>query len=243
MTDLLTKWLAHYDPIHRGYTPRGIANGVCATNGFAFPRIAGGYNLYRGDVALGGIDYTVPVGAASASASTSAQSIDTFSWRPANASTTYAFAIRAVGGGGVESAAEQTVEVFFDGGGVPDALKPNAPTSLAIARGAGGCFELRWHYREENQEDVPITFEIYSDNGTGTVEYNAPIGSTPYVPRRLSFAFVTGPFAHGAARIFGVRAVTANGAHDGNSDTVSARAVAVSPPAPTDVLAELVEEE
>ena len=25
--NLLTKWLAFYDPIHRGFTPRGIANG------------------------------------------------------------------------------------------------------------------------------------------------------------------------------------------------------------------------
>ena len=31
MSDLLEKWLRHYDPIHRGWTPAGIANGAVTT--------------------------------------------------------------------------------------------------------------------------------------------------------------------------------------------------------------------
>ena len=100
MTDcLLAKWLDHYDPIHRGYTPRGIANGVCATAGWTFPRLGGGYNLYRGTPTADDIDYGVPVGAAGAGAGR----INNFLWRPHTADTEYFYVCRAVGGGGVES--------------------------------------------------------------------------------------------------------------------------------------------
>ena len=45
---LLDKYIAATDSIRRGFTARGIANGLPITRGFSFPRIAGGYNLYRG---------------------------------------------------------------------------------------------------------------------------------------------------------------------------------------------------
>ena len=139
MAELLDKWLAHYDSIHRGWTPRGIANGVCATNGFAFPRLAGGYNLYRGAGALENVDTDVPVGAAGAQAS----QLETFSWRPAAASTTYVHVIRSIGGGGVEiPSGVQAVTVSFDAFGQPEGLKPNAPTSLAVVPQGGGRFEV-----------------------------------------------------------------------------------------------------
>jgi len=64
MPERFEKEPAHYDPIHRGYTPRGIANGVTATGGWCFPRVlSGGYNLYRGPSAAS-IDFSRPVGAA-----------------------------------------------------------------------------------------------------------------------------------------------------------------------------------
>ena len=68
---LLAKHIAATDLIRRGFTARGMANGLLITRGFSFPRIAGGYNLYRGedtgappgsgDV----IDWVNPVGAVS----------------------------------------------------------------------------------------------------------------------------------------------------------------------------------
>ena len=101
MSDLLRRWLAHYDPIHRGYTPRGIANAVCATNGWAFPRVRGGTNLYRGSPTAEAVDLTHPVGAAGRGATT----IANFPWRPHGAGKEYYYVLRAIGGGGVESPA------------------------------------------------------------------------------------------------------------------------------------------
>lgn len=40
---LLDKYIAATDLIRRGFTARGIANGLMITRGFSFPRIAGGY--------------------------------------------------------------------------------------------------------------------------------------------------------------------------------------------------------
>ena len=108
MGELLGKWLEHYDPIHRGWTRRGIANGVCMTRGFAFPRIAGGYNLYRGGPTGADVDYTAPVGAAGARAA----GIRTLPWGRLEAGAEYIFVLRSIGGGGVESAdGEEVVRV------------------------------------------------------------------------------------------------------------------------------------
>ena len=82
--NLLTKWLAFYDPIHRGFTPRGIANGGITTVGWSFPRIKGGLNLYRGTPTANDVDFTDPVGAAGFDG----QEIRNFSWRNHQPSTT-----------------------------------------------------------------------------------------------------------------------------------------------------------
>jgi len=237
---LLDRWLAHYDSIHRGWTPRGIANGVCATNGFAFPRLAGGYNLYRGVGALENVDTDVPVGAAGANAS----QLETFSWRPAAASTTYVHVIRSIGGGGVESpSGAQAVTVSFDAFGQPEGLKPNTPTSLAAAPQGGGRFEVSWRYVARDQETPPVEFRVYGDGGSGTVDFDSPLGAVPYRARRGQFRFITGEHAHGAVRSFAVRAVSEFGTTDGNTVVAGAWADAEGPPVHTSVFTETVDAE
>ena len=113
-SDLFGQWLAHYDTIHRGYTPSGIANGVTATGGWSFPRILGGYNLYRGTDGAESIAFGLPVGAAGREAG----NISNFGWRPHAASTKYAYVVKAIGGGGVESEASHPARVAeFDANG------------------------------------------------------------------------------------------------------------------------------
>lgn len=235
MTDLPTKWLAHYDPIHRGWTPHGIANGVCATNGFCFPRVAGGYNLYRLTAGEGGD--VVIVGSAGANAAV----VETFAWRPGRAETAYTFELRSIGGGGVESVAgEGGVAVAFDADAAPESLRPNAPRDVSVSPTAGGCFIVRWRHVERGQEVAPVGFNIYSDSGTGTIDFESPIGAVPYRLRAIFFECTAGAFAHGAAVTFAVRAVAASGADDGQLRQAWGRAVAQGPPTPT-VLSELIE--
>ncbi len=107
---LLDKYIAASDPIRRGVTARGVANGLMITRGFSFPRIAGGYNLYRGLDTVEAIDWVNPVGAASADAN----ELRNFAWMGHDANARYVYGVRAISGGGVE-------ETPGPGGGVPAA--------------------------------------------------------------------------------------------------------------------------
>ncbi len=225
--ELLTKWLAHYDSIHRGYTPAGIANGLTATGGYSFPRIRGGYNLYRGTGGAGSIDYSRPVGAAGREATT----VSNFSWRPHAVMTTYAYAVKGIGGGGGEGAASDPARVVaFDAVGAIVGPRPNSLSALSVAAVAGGRFELRWVYPSAFEEATPSVFEVYHDNGTGTVDYNTAVGSVSFRRGKVHYEHTTGAFGHDVRRVLGVRAVTAAGVNDGNMLLATARSDASSPP-------------
>lgn len=232
--DLLQKWLAYYDPIHRGYTVRGIANALTATNGWCFPRVAGGYNLYRGRDGIEPIDFAQSVGAAGPLSI----SIANFAWRPHAASTRYVYVIKAIGGGGVESEATYPARVAeFDAEMALLGPRPNGPSELTARAAAGGRFELRWVYPLRHQEAAPSAFHVHHDGGTGLIDYGTVVASAPYRHGRIHYHWLSGPFGHGARRIWGVRAVTAEGVDDGNTLTAAGLADAEAPPAHPDVAA------
>lgn len=238
ITDLLSKWLAHYDPIHRGWTPRGIANGVCATNGYCFPRIGGGYNLYRGTPDAASIDYSSPVGAAGANA----VEIRTFAWRLHQPSTDYVYALRSIGGGGVESASSPIGDsVPFDGTGTPVSLRPNSVVDLTARPVGAGAFEIAFDYDPRGQEVSPASFAVFADDGDGVVDYGSPIGSVIYKPRGGTHRFVTGAFPHGAVRTFSVRAVAADGTDDGAILVATSIADSIPPPDHPNIFVEFID--
>jgi hypothetical protein len=224
---LLNKWLAHYDTIHRGWTPRGIAAGVCATNGFAFPRVSGGYNLYRRIVAQG-IDSAVgPVGAAGAGAT----SIGNFPWRPHAADTVYAYSVRSVGGGGVESAASSPERiVVVDEGGVAVGPRPNSPVMVTVSPAAGGRFWVRWVYAKRFEEAAPATFEVLHFPRPGVVDPEAPEPAlVPYVRGKSVYGYLSDGFGHGVERRWRVRAISGEGVDDRNDALVPGFADAAAP--------------
>ncbi|MEE9293507.1 MAG: hypothetical protein V3W34_00880 [Phycisphaerae bacterium] len=212
-SDMFAKWLKHYDPIHRGHTPAGLANGVTATNGWSFPRVQGGYNLYRGANGWESIDFADPVGAGQRTAT----SIFNFSWRGHAAATRYVYAVKAVSGGGVESAGSTPALVAeFDGGGNLVGLRPNGPTEVLVLPAVGGRFLVRWVYASRLQEAEPAQFNVYHDAGTGTVDYQTVIAQVAYRKGRAHYQYTSGAFGHGARRVWSVRAVTGQGVDDGN---------------------------
>ncbi len=232
--DLLDKWLAHYDPIHRGFTPDGIANGLTATAGWFFPRIKGGYNLRR---AVGRKPTAADpvVGAAGYDAAT----IGNFAWQGHSASTTYFYRVNAIGPGGVEELGIDTVvRVEFDAAGALVAPRPNPPTNLRLDLEAGGVFRLGWTYSEAGQEIAPSSFRVYHDNGTGTVDYGTVIATVSFVARKFHYAYVSAGFADGVKRAWSVRSVSAAGTDDGNTDAVVGTADALGPPVHPAVLAD-----
>ncbi|HSW46495.1 MAG TPA: hypothetical protein VLM89_13085, partial [Phycisphaerae bacterium] len=190
MTDrnLLNLWLAHYDPIHRGWTRAGIANGVCATNGFFFPRIRGGYNLYRQREGQPGVE---PAGAAGADAVTAR----TFPWAAHEANARYHYRLAAISGGGLENLEEQSeARIVCDESGSWAGPRPNAPSDLRVTPAAGGRFVLQWAYDPEGQEVEPAGFRVYCGLGWSGVDYTQSAGSLPYTTIKLYFMFISEPF-------------------------------------------------
>ncbi|NLX12491.1 MAG: hypothetical protein GXY44_02410 [Phycisphaerales bacterium] len=237
--DLLQYWLRHYDPIHRGWTPKGIANGLCSTEGFFFPRIAGGYNLFR---AVGRVpaDCDPIVGAAGHDAVT----IRTFPWIRHAASTVYMWRLAAIGGGGVGNCTDEaSTTTAFDEAGRWVGCRPNAPADLRVTALSGGRFLLRWTYTEEGQQVEPLIFHIYHDGGRGTMDYETPVGVVDYRRRQWHYAFTTAGFDHDTRVRWAVRAVSASGVEERNVLTVAGRAERQAPPINPPVMLSLVASE
>ena len=244
---LLDKYIAATDSIRRGFTARGIANGLPITRGFSFPRIAGGYNLYRGKDSLDAIDWVNPVGAASADAN----ELRNFSWMGHDANTRYVYGVRAISGGGVEEGPDpgdpeardaipaqthNVIRASFDGGGALRPPEPNAPANLAVFPAAGGTLRVAWTYSAAGQDAAPVSFAVHDNGGAGAVNFDTPIGTVTYKPGQVFFGFVTGSYANGTRVELGVRARSASSAFEANTVTQGAVAVATPPPALTALL-------
>lgn len=230
---LLAEWLKHYDPIHRGWTPAGIANGACATAGFSFPRIKGGYNLRRGTSSPPGPADQI-VGAAGHDATT----IRTFPFVGHEPSTTYCYRLFAVGGGGVENTVEEVVaEAAFDAAGNWIGARPNPPSDLRVVSLSGGRFLLKWTYSPEGEPAEPGEFRVYSDGGTGgPIDYDAPVAVVAFRWGRFHYAYVSAAFAHGTRVRWAVRAATSTGVEEPNPHQAVGWAEAAPPPANPAVL-------
>lgn len=226
MSELLNTWLVYYDPIHRGWTRQGIACGVCTRVGYGFGLVRGGYLLFRGVGSPEAIDRSAPVGAAGSAAAT----VTNFVWRRHAAATVYYYAVAAVGGGGVVGeAAYPAVRVEFDGSGLVVPGRPNHPAGLSAAAASGGRFVLTWRYDAAEQAAEPVRFEVFHDNGTGTINYGSPAAQIAYVRRQYLYSWVSDAFGDGLVIRWAVRAVAADGTDDGNVEVVAARADAAGP--------------
>ncbi len=224
--DLLPCWLRHYDPIHLGWTPKGIANGVCATAGFFFPRIVGGYNLRR---VIGRVpdDNDPIVGAAGHDAAM----VRTFPWVCQAASAVYTYRLAAIGGGGVEVRTDEaSTTVALDEEGRWVGCRPNSPADPRVSALSDGRFLLRWTYTEDGQQIEPLAFHVYHNGGGGAIDYENPVGSVPYRRRQWHHAFTSGGFDHDRCVRWAVRAVSAAGVEEQNMLYVAGRAERQAPP-------------
>lgn len=233
---LLQRWLEHYDPIHRGWTPEGIANGVCAMNGFGFPRIRGGYNLRR---IRDGQSATEVVGAAGATAST----VRTFPWVTHPAGANFSYVLTAIGGGGFENHTGSVfARVAIDSVGNWAGPRPNPPTDLRVTPVKGGRFLVQWVYGEGGQQVGASEFRLYQGMGWSVVNYADPVAVAAYQVGQTHFSFTSGAFAHGTRVSWAVRAVSPAGVEEGNQRTVIGWADGMPPPINPVTIVRCVEE-
>lgn len=225
-TDLLSKWLSHYDPLNRGFTPAGIANAVCATNGFFFPRMKGGHHLRRKIGAAPGASDPI-VGSAGHDATT----IRTFPWITHEPSTEYTYRLSPIGGGGVENLTDSTTTlVAFDSSGRLLGPRPNPPADLRLTPLSAGRFCLQWTYNSDNEQTAPAEFRLYHDAGTGTIDFTNAAARIPYRPGRFHYEYISPAFPHGQRIRWAVRAASPTGAESQNGPPAAGWAIS-SPPA------------
>jgi len=215
---LLQRWLDHYDPIHRGWTPAGIANGVCMTAGFFFPRFAGGYNLLRSIGQTPDESASMIVGASSPTAETP-DAIANFPTYTLAVDTVYCFWPRAISPGGAQECGPvDAIRIESDDDGDPMGAAPNAPSELTATAIADGYIRLTWRHNAAGEQTKPASWNVYHDDGTGSVDYGTALDDTTHR------VYVAGPYVHDTTVLFGVRGVSADDVEETNLDTVSATA-------------------
>jgi len=234
MSELLTKWLAYYDPLFFGATFTGVVHGVglmLGVGGWCQP--GGMHVLYRGSSRVS-IDYDTPVGAAGPGVS----SITLFPWITHDADTSYYYTCLPIGAGGVaavpNSKTPQIVRVRIDGEGDAMAPAPMAPRNLRVTPVAAGAFRISWTYPQTTQAPAPSTFNIYTNGGSGDVDYESSIAT---VTARLSgrgagcYGWISSAYDHATRVTFAVRAEDSDGDEDQNVAVASAVADAEGPSA------------
>lgn len=232
MSELLTKYLAARDTIHRGRTPWGIANGLRITAGRSFPRIRGGYLIYRG-LSTATIDRDNPVGAAGFGT----RRIEPFPWVAHEAGDVWYYELVPIGAGGVECPTTSTrriVRVVIDGEGLAR-MRPATPRRLTVAAAAGGTFRLSWTHLHADGNAVVSVFRVYNDAGTGTVDYETVVATLAARKSRLGsgdYAWASAAFADAATIKWAVRAESASGQQDAGTTAVEATAETTGPASP-----------
>jgi len=168
-----------------------------------------GYNLYH---AIGSgpesLDYAAPwaeVGPSISEIETDALDVGAVHW----------FGIRPVDTDGLESPvtqAEVRLESDESGSRVPD--RPAGALTLSARPLPVGMVRLQWRYRIGELGVVPQVFQIFGDGGTGTIDYNTPLGEVLCRQDQSWYAWTSGQLTSGVEHQLAVRAITVGGVWD-----------------------------
>lgn len=234
----LTKWLGYYSPLFRGRfdfhrgedAPRmdSWCNALSLFGGRFWVRIMGGHNLRRSTTSRIPQLFDPIIGTCDGPRATL-----TTNWLVGHAaSSRYLYRVTSVGGGGVEDDGRNAVrEVETDADTKLTGALPNRIADLAIEPQSDGTYVLRWTYCATAQAIAPTTFRIYSDSGTGTMDYVTPISSVAYVSGVPTYTYTT-PVLAGATDTlckFVIRAEAASGAREQNELVVASTARTTAP--------------
>jgi len=212
--DLLQRWLGWWQPLSGGLTPWGLANGLMLTGGWFWSRIRGGYNLYRGAGSRENIDWTRPIGAAGYDAT----EIWEFDWVARGQGGRFWYALRAVGGGGIEAEEPNLAAACqLDEAGLLQGALPGDVARAWAEPIEEGRIQLRWRYSSVYQGARPTQFVIYHDNGSGQIDYANPAGVVEYDLRRRFYTWTSEPYGDGTRVRFYVCAASAAGEGNGAS--------------------------
>jgi hypothetical protein len=197
------------------------ANALVLLGGWHWVRIEGGHNLRRSTTSRIPQMSDPIIGTADGPATT----IKT-NWLVGHvAASRYLFRVTSIGGGGVEDDGREGVrEVATEADGTLTGSLPNRVADISIAPQTNGSFVLRWNYIATGQAAAPSVFRVYSDSGTGTMDWVAPLGSVNYSTGVTAYLYTTAVLAGAGATevLFAIRAETATGARERNAMLIPA---------------------
>lgn len=214
----LQKWFGYYSPLMAGRFDFHTGESAARFDTFMqfihlgrwWTRIRGGHNLRRRS------DRTVPTLAdpiiARSDAATATMQTPT---RIGHANdTNWIYMITAVGAGGVENEDRRNIrEVVINAAGTLVGSLPNKPTGIKVVPKSNGSFDIYWQYNPKLHGAAPTSFKVYSDSGTGTIDYVTPVATVTYDAEIQSYSANSGVLAGSTdtAVLFVVRAVVASG--------------------------------
>jgi len=164
-----------------GMTANGYRLGTVLTLGWFWPRVGGCYVLYRGSST-----YEIEFENVLAIASLNAREISPPPYVQHSNSTTYLYVVRAVNGcGDEENTLSAAAKVVIDAGGDLARPQPNNIFEMRVKRIASNRVQFLWFYCPLDQQSPPACFKIYSDGGTGQIDYEDPLAVVGYRGRRF----------------------------------------------------------
>ena len=198
-----------FDSLYEGDSVNGVKLGMGITGGDFWPRISGCRNLYRGnDLPL--IDWAKLI---NVSTSDPGSIISGQEHQPGE---TYFYAIRRANFCGYEEHAfGAIVKVVFDDNG--NLLVESGCNNIFEVEGgqiSGSACKLVWYYCPINQSEEVGQFNIYSDGGTGEIDYGNIISTVTYSGPRY-YSFDSGELAEGVYR-YCIRTVSVSGKENGD---------------------------
>lgn len=195
-----------FDSLFEGDSANGIKLGMGLTGGDFWPRVKGCDNLYRGP-SEAEIDFSSPVTVGGLEDDTMRPPV----WLEHKAEAVYLYVVRRVSGCGREQQSfAAAVRVCFDEAGELVGPECNHIFAMSGRPVAGGRVELVWYYSPIAQAVGAAVFRVYSDDGTGQIDYDSVIGEVEYDGRRF-YRWCSGAIAGLGGRRFCVRAVAKGG--------------------------------
>ncbi len=198
-----------FDSLYEGDSPNGVKLGMGLTGGEFWARPAGCQNLYRG-ISMEAVDFNDLI----AVAGLAETQVACPAWLEHLPSTTYFYLVRRANGCGQEEHTLGAAEkVVIDSYGNLAEPKCNSVFSVRARQIDANKVELVWFYQPIEQKAAPSCFRIYSDNGSGQIDYENPVAQIGYVGRM--FYTWRSEILSANRYLFCIKAITATGVDGG----------------------------
>lgn len=208
-----TKWLK--EALFTGMTSNAFKLGTVLSAGWFWMRIGGCSVLYRGPSM-----YQIEFGDILAVTDIDSEQIAVPGWLSHESDTTYYYVVRRANLCGVkEQSLKAATKVIFDEDGELFEPGPNIVFDIRVRRIESDKVELVWFYCPLEQREEPSCFKVYSDSGSGQIDYDTAAAEVDYVGRRF-YSYVTEQLDAGVY-LFAVRAEDEHGKQVSSSAVIS----------------------